>query len=301
MKNYLRVARLPFLLPGFGLYALGALWALQAGAGFSLLPFLWGYLSVLPAQLSVHFSNDYFDALSDRASQPTLISGGGGVLQSHPELRQRVKWIAIGLILLSVVFGTVLILTRHLSAWLFVLLVLGNLIGWFYSAPPLRFSARGAGEWCFPALAGILVPVLGYLAQRGQIDSRGWYFIPALLLLTFASVLTVEIPDVEADRAGGKRTLVARMGRRVGFIPIGLFLLAADVCLFLAPLPYYPNGGFRPAITGLLFFVPLAPGLAGLVRRPERREPATRIAVAIIITLTVFILLVDGYLLWLAV
>ena len=101
MKNLIRVARLPFLVAGLALYMLGALWALLLGASFSPMRLLLGYLVILPAQLSVHFSNDYFDVDSDRPGHSTFISGGGGVLLDHPELREPVKWIALGLMVSS--------------------------------------------------------------------------------------------------------------------------------------------------------------------------------------------------------
>ena len=60
------------------------------GAPFAPFRLLQGCLVSLPAQLSVHFSNDYFDVGSDGAVRPTLINGGGGVLLQHPELREPV-------------------------------------------------------------------------------------------------------------------------------------------------------------------------------------------------------------------
>jgi 1,4-dihydroxy-2-naphthoate octaprenyltransferase len=65
MKNLFRVARLPFLVAGLALYVLGASWAVLLGTSLSPMRLLLGYLVILPAQLSVHFSNDYFDEDSD--------------------------------------------------------------------------------------------------------------------------------------------------------------------------------------------------------------------------------------------
>ena len=98
MTNLFRVARLQFLVAGLALFLLGGLWAVLLGASFAPIRLLLGYLVILPAQLSVHFSNDYFDVGSTAPARPTLISGGGGVLLEHPELREPVKWIALGLI-----------------------------------------------------------------------------------------------------------------------------------------------------------------------------------------------------------
>jgi 1,4-dihydroxy-2-naphthoate octaprenyltransferase len=39
---------------------------------------------------------------------------------------------------------------------------MGNLVGWFYSAPPLRLAYRGLGEFSTAATVGFLVPAMGY-------------------------------------------------------------------------------------------------------------------------------------------
>src|SRR5512143_262857 len=127
MKNLIRVARLPFLIAGLALYVLGASWAGLLGAFFSPMRLLLGYLVILPAQLSVHFSNDYFDVDSDRPGRPTLISGGGGVLLEHPELRNPVKWIALGLSLSSLGIGFVFLWFYAYPLWIFGFILLGNL------------------------------------------------------------------------------------------------------------------------------------------------------------------------------
>lgn len=36
-------------------------------------------------------------------------------------------------------------------SWMIVFILLGNLAGWYYSAPPVRLSQRGFGELCYTA------------------------------------------------------------------------------------------------------------------------------------------------------
>jgi 1,4-dihydroxy-2-naphthoate polyprenyltransferase len=301
VKHLLRVARLPFLVVGLLIYGLGALWAIQAGGRFSFPALVLGYLVVLPSQLSVHFSNDYFDIGSDVRGHGTLISGGGGVLQDHPELRKPVKWIAVGLIIMSLAMSGIFLCVKHLPAWLFALPVVGNLIGWFYSAPPLRLAQRGVGEFCFPLLAGFLVPLLGYLSLEGSLEQGALYFLAPLLLYTLTSVVAVEIPDREADQLGNKRNWVVRMGRPAAFTIIGSLLLAATGYFFLSPSFYPLSGPFQPQVVGIITLVPLCAGSAGLILRPREQKPATRLAIGIVVSLSVFAFLVDGYLTWLAI
>jgi len=256
-----------FWLPGLALYVLGGLWAVLLGASFAPIRLLLGYLVILPAQLSVHFSNDYFDVASDGPARPTLISGGGGVLLQHPELREPVKWIALGLIFSSLGIGLVFLQAFAYPLWLFGLVVLGNLLGWCYSAPPFSLSRRGLGEVCYTVIAGILVPGLGYLALRGTPDAGGLFLLPPLLLYGLASILSVEVPDVEADLLAHKATWLVRMGRLSGFMTIGWLLLAATGYFFIAPLflsPASPAGSTR---TGWFVFAANGCGSGGYAQK----------------------------------
>ena len=90
MAKLLRVGRPQFLISGLALFVFGALLAVLLGAPFFLSRLILGYLVILPAQLSVHYSNDYFDVAVDRLGGATPFSGGSGVLLEHPELRKPV-------------------------------------------------------------------------------------------------------------------------------------------------------------------------------------------------------------------
>lgn len=300
MSKLLQAARIPFLLPGLGLYLLGSLWALRVGASFAFLPLALGYLIVLPAHLSVHFSNDYFDAGSDEPGHTTLISGGGGVLVKHPELREPVRRIALGLIGASLLMCLIFVWVEHLPAWIFLIVLAGNVLGWIYSAPPVRLSVRGIGEVCYPLLAGFLVPAIGYLALKGRLDATGFYFLTPVMLLLLANVMSVEIPDVEADRQANRRNWLVRLGRPAAFTIMGILLLAATGYFFLSTKFVSTAGLFQSWVVGCLSLLPLCVGLVGMIRRPAKMQPATPIAIGLVIASTVFILLADGYLIWLA-
>ena len=300
MKNLFRVARLRFLVVGMALFVLGSLWAVLLGAPFSLMRMLLGYLVILPAQLSVNFSNDYFDVGSDRPGQATFISGGGGVLLEHPELREPVKWIALGMIISSLGMGFVFLRAYGYPSWIFGFVVLGNLLGWYYSAPPFRLSQRGLGEVCYTFVAGVLVPGMGYLALRGTLDAGGLFFLPPLILYGLACSLSVEIPDVEDDLLAHKGTWLVRMGRASGFTTIGWLLVAATAYFFLSPIFFPRQVWMDPRVLGVLSFLPLGVGIFGMLSRPLERQAATKIATGIVIMLATFSLFVDGYLIYLA-
>ena len=301
MIKLLRIARLPFLIVGLALFVFGALWAVLLGSIFSLQRLLFGYLVILPAQLSVHFSNDYFDFSSDRPGMGTLISGGGGVLLEHSELRKTVLWIALILILVSIGVGIAFMWTYSYPFWMISFVLLGNLAGWVYSAPPVSLSKRGLGEFCYTFISGFLIPGMGYLVMRGILDLNGIFFTIPLTLYGLASILSVEIPDVEDDRLSNKRTWVARKGRSYGFTIIGWLLFVATIYFFLFPVFDRRQVPVDFRILGLLSLLPLVAGVIGFLKKPTDRKLATRVAIWIVVLLAVFSVIVDIYLFYLAV
>jgi 1,4-dihydroxy-2-naphthoate octaprenyltransferase len=125
ISRLIKIARPPFVIVGMTHFLLGSLWAVLLGAIFSPSRLLFGYLVILPAQLSVHFGNDYFDMASDRPGRSMMISGGSGDLIEHTELREPVRWIAVALILLSIGIGICFMLIYSYPSWMIVFILLG--------------------------------------------------------------------------------------------------------------------------------------------------------------------------------
>jgi 1,4-dihydroxy-2-naphthoate octaprenyltransferase len=146
---------------------------------------------------------------------------------------------------------------------------------------------------------GLLIPGFGYLVTTGQMNLDGLLFIVPLMLYGLAFILTVEIPDMESDRLGNKRTWVARKGRGFGFTVIAASFLLAT--LFFLCFPWltswiYPLD-FR--ILGILSLIPLTAGCIGLLRRPVEKQQATQVVNGIMIAIAAFCFLVDGYFVYL--
>ncbi len=300
MSKLFRVARPQFLICGLFLFIFGACWAILLGASFSLPRMLLGYLVLIPAHLSVSYSNDYFDVDVDRHGRPTFFSGGSGILVDHPELRAPARRVAIALILSSLAFGILFQIVYSIPIWFLGLVVLGNLLGWFYSASPLRLAYRGLGELAMIISIGLLVPGLGYLVTSGHIDQAGLLFSVPLMLYGLAFILTVENPDMEADRLGGKRTWVARKGRSFGFSVTGAAVLLATLFFFCLPWLTSRTYPLDFRFLGILSLLPLGAGCIGWLKRPLEKSPATRAVYGMMTTLAAFCILADGYMVLLA-
>ncbi len=161
--------------------------------------------------LVIVFTNDVADQDADAKNDaPTLFSGGSRVLQEgllEPrQLTRGAVAAAAGLVALS---GAGVWLGRPLLP-LFAVAALGLLAA--YSLPPLRLSYRGQGELLQGLGVGLVLPLLGFYLQAGSVEEAPWALFAPLVLLGFASNILTALPDVEADRAAGKRSWPVRRG-----------------------------------------------------------------------------------------
>ncbi len=293
----LRLGRPHFVVAGFLLYTCGALLAVLSGAVWDPGRFALGYAVLFGAHLSVSYSNDYFDAEGDRFSQPSLFAGGSGILQAYPALRSTAKRIAQGLIAASLVLGVLFAVIHRQGLGFFALVVAGNLLGWYYSAPPVRLSCRGLGEISTATTVGLLVPAMGYLVMHDRLDSRFWLFAGPLLLYGLTFILVVQIPDLEADLMAKKRTLVSRIGRRTAFLLVAALQTLATGAFFV--LGQFLARGYpvNLILVGLYSLVPMLTGAVAGIHRPLERRRATYLANALLAALVVFVTLTDAHML----
>jgi 1,4-dihydroxy-2-naphthoate polyprenyltransferase len=211
LHAFIRLSRLKFLTGGFLGFALGAAIAHFDGFSVGWAGYLQGQIMVTAFHVMVHYSNDYFDRFCDVGATRTKWSGGSGVLvegglPAHVALVAALATAAIG-IAAVVDFA---VQGRFVAAAVGVAIAI---LGWVYSAPPLRLSARGWGELDTAVIVAILFPLAGYATFAGTLALR-----PLLSALPSAAAMLVlmfcvEYPDVEVDRETGKRNLVVRAGR----------------------------------------------------------------------------------------
>lgn len=170
------------------------------------------FLAVI-AHAAANVWNDYGDALigTDAINTNRIepFTGGSRVIQNGEFTALDMRRFAAALALVSMIGGLVLVGLR--GPGLLVVGLAGAVIGWAYSQPRIALMSRGLGE---PAVgvSWALVVVGADYVQRGE-----FAVMPVLaslgVALLVAALLTInQIPDIEADRACGKRTLAVRLG-----------------------------------------------------------------------------------------
>jgi len=217
------------------LYFLGSFLAAIQGYSFDMPRFLLGLGIVSTALLSMSYGNNYFDTEVDTLNTPTSFSGGGGTLLQDTKLRLMAKYISIGSLLLSLTLALVFIYLFSFSFAFFIYVAVGNLLAWFYTAPPLKFSYRGLGEIATMIAIGLMIPGLGYYVIVRTIHISLVLLSIPLMLYMAIFIISAEIPDRKGDSLGKKKTYVVRTSLYTGhFTNMMLSLLAALYFFFLA-------------------------------------------------------------------
>ena len=228
-------------------------------------------LAVLTGQLSVGWSNDWFDAARDvavgRADKP-LVSG----LLTRGQLGVSAVVAAVACAALSwstgLVAGTV-----HLVA---------VASAWGYNAG-LKATVW---SWAPYAVSFALLPAFLVLAVPGR-SVPGWLVLTGGLLGGGAHVTNV-LPDLEDDAATGIRGLPHRIGRGWSSVLGPALLAGAAAVVALGPI-----GAGRAGLAGLAVCLVLA-SAAGAIGITRRRSRAPFMLSLLLAAVCVLLLVVAG-------
>jgi 1,4-dihydroxy-2-naphthoate octaprenyltransferase len=207
----------------------------------------------LAAHAGANVINDYYDALSgcDDANTERLFpfTGGSRFIQNGV-LSLRATGI-FGHALLAAVIPAGLWLTAVTGSGLMLIGLAGLIVGWAYSAPPFKLQSRGLGELAITT--GWLLVVVG----SDFVQRRGFSFLPVAAGLGYALLVANllyinQFPDLKADAAAGKHTLVVRLGvarARWGYAAIALLAYGwLSIMVLLGNLPVPAALGLLPAL-----------------------------------------------------
>jgi 1,4-dihydroxy-2-naphthoate octaprenyltransferase len=214
IKTWFQETRPQFLILSIVLALLGT--AIAAYGGY----FNWWYavlafIGLLLTHISVNTINDYYDYKSgiDLNTNRTPFSGGSGIIPANRMKPQQVLWLSIIAFILAIPIGVFFCIV---SGWmLFPLLVIATICILFYTNIILKTPYP---EWAAGLGLGFL-PVMGmYFVQAGTYN---WQIVIASVpsgILVYNLLFLNEFPDVEADRAGGRKTFPVLLGLKAASI-----------------------------------------------------------------------------------
>ncbi|HEX8682802.1 MAG TPA: UbiA family prenyltransferase [Ardenticatenaceae bacterium] len=218
LKEVVRVSRPLLWLNTAMLWVLGLLVLERAPAWPDLV--MIGYFT-LPFNLWLHGINDVYDYESDRLN-PRKASDEGALVpraRHGPLLRTVLLWNAP-------FWAVALWQGRALAVGLLALFLV---LGWAYSAPPVRGKSR-------PFLDSLintayLLPFLIALAWHAAPPEIWRAALPAMVAFaawSIASHAFTSIQDIEADQAGGISTVATFLGARyTSWLALGFYVVAS--------------------------------------------------------------------------
>lgn len=212
LKRYFFATRPAFLLATVAACLLGLAGVKSAGIAIKPMLAMVTLLLALLVHAAVNLLNDYFDALNgtDDLNEDRVypFTGGSRFIQNGVLTVKQTAYFGYILLIFAILGG--LWLVYQVGIGLLLMGAVGILVGWAYSATPLRLNSRGLGELC--VLLGFLGLIVGAdFVQRG-VFSR-W---PIIIGLPYAMLVTNllfinQFPDNEADVLASKRHWVARL------------------------------------------------------------------------------------------
>ena len=252
---WFQALRAPFLIASIIPVLVGALAAWQIRTAFNLPFFLLCFLGAVFIHLGANMANDAWDFRSGNDANVHHLNpfaGGSrvlirGVLNPRTHLTVALTFLGLGSLI------GILLVTQ--VGWpLLWIGIFGVAVAYSYVGPPLRLAHRGLGEIAV-ALEFGPVTVLGtYYVLARTFDPAAIVLSISLGLLVAGILWINEVPDIPADSAVGKRTLVVRLGVPRATTVFGGIIGAAYLVLVLGVV----LAGLTPWTLLALFALPLA-------------------------------------------
>jgi 1,4-dihydroxy-2-naphthoate octaprenyltransferase len=228
-QTWAKALRLPFLTATIVPVFLGTAIAWYEVGAFDWILFLLTLIGVAFIHLATNTANDYWDHVSGNDTinkRPTKFSGGSRVIQDKLLKPEQVRNAAFFFLIIGIGIGALLYwMTKNMLLIWFG--AAGAVIGFFYTAPPLRLGYRGIGELLTFIGFGPLAVVGTYAVQTGMLSTVALAASVPVGVLIALVLLINEVPDEEADAKVRKNTLVVILGKREAISLYHFFLIAA--------------------------------------------------------------------------
>jgi len=232
VKDYLGPLRVPFLLLNPSCVAAGAGAAFWRNGAIDWADVVLALFGAVCAHASVNSLNEYSDSQTgiDARTNRTPFSGGSGTLQRHPELAGYALGIGMLCAALTAAIGIYFIRT---TGWAIVPLGVAGLATislytpWLTRTSFLCLVAPGFGFGTCMVIGTDLVLGGGYSLAGFAASMVPFFLVSNLLLLN-------QFPDLEADRAGGRKHFLIVHGILAGAVVYTLFSAGAYLSVVIA-------------------------------------------------------------------
>lgn len=226
---WLKATRAPFLTATIVSGIIGTACAWHDTGNFNWFYFVMSLMGIAFANIGTNLINDYFDHksnLDEINHNFNKFSGGSRVIQDKL-IKPKTIFVAgiiffaltafIGLYLNSQVKGNTLLMIGFL----------GIILGYFYTAEPLRFSYTPLlGEIVTGFCGGPLIVLGSYYVQTQNIEFKTLFVSLPIGLIVSLILFINEFPDHDADKSVDKKTLVVALGKKKAFYLYAFLLIS---------------------------------------------------------------------------
>jgi len=214
LKAWLQASRLPSQLYIILPLVLGQLLAFSS-SGFSFFSYNAFFMSLVYSfslQFFIVYANDLADYETDKMNQNSSPFSGGSRVLVDKLLKPKDLEFALCLCLAMVISLGFFFSYYRSSLTLLFLSLAGPFFLWLYSFPPVKLSYRGGGEILQAVGLSCILPLLGFLLQKGQLDLYFFLFFFSCFFTQLACAMSTTIPDVTSDHFSHKKTFVLLLG-----------------------------------------------------------------------------------------
>ena len=226
--------RLPFLILAPACVLPGIATAHSAGVALVWWEVVFVLLGAVCAHIGVNVFNEYQDWKSnlDSTTNRTPFSGGSGTLQKHPDLAKAALILGICATAVTAGLGLYFVLAGRL-----LLLAVGGIgvitvvfyTPWIARNPIICLVAPGLGFGTCMVLGAHFAFGAPFTWAAIAVSFVPFFLVSNLLLLN-------QFPDIEQDKAVGRRNIIIAYGNKAGVAVYGVFLLLAYVAIGIGVL-----------------------------------------------------------------
>ena len=223
LSSWFRVLRVKFLLASVIAVCLGLAinwWQNHTiNVTYSILTFV----GVMALHASIDLLNDYWDFKRhiDTKTQRTKFSGGTGVLPEGLLRPYDVYKAGVIFLILGSIVGGYFIFEKGVTVA--IILAFAIISIYFYST---RIVDSGLGE-IFVAIKGAMIVLGTFFVQTSHITAEPILGGIVVGVLSSLVLFVNSFPDFDADRAGGRKTLVIILGKKKACSTVWIFPIIA--------------------------------------------------------------------------
>ena len=210
LSSWFRVIRIKFLLASVIAVCLGLAINWWQNQTIDIMYAILTFVGVMALHASVDLLNDYWDFKRhiDTKTQRTKFSGGTGVLPEGLLKPNDVYKAGIIFLVIGSAVGGYFIFEKGIT--IAIILAFAIISIYFYST---RIVDSGLGE-IFVAIKGTMIVLGTFFVQTSHITAEP--ILGGIVVGTLSSLVLFvnSFPDFEADKAGGRKTLVIMLGKK---------------------------------------------------------------------------------------